>query len=79
MLKGYMVRKRLGTPVLERGLRSAQRTARRSVTWCSDLRKKLHVQERGMAFKVLKLFSLLWQSFKGGNYSVWIALLPFLN
>ena len=52
---------------------------RHSGTWFGDLREKLHVQERGMAFKVLKLFSLLWQSFKGGSYSVWIAFLPFFK
>jgi len=32
-----------------------------------------------MALKVLKIFSLLWQSFTGVNYSIWIAFLPYLN
>jgi len=55
-------------------------TVRHSGTWLGDLRKelrdvpergvaicvkKLHVLARGMALKVLKIFSLLWQSFKG--------------
>jgi len=44
------------------------------------LRKKLcDFPERGMALKVFQIFSLLWQSFKGANYSVWIAFLPFSN
>jgi len=69
-------------------------TVRHSGTWLGDLRKelrdvpergvaicvkKLHVLERGMALKPSQIFSLLWQSFKGGNYSILIAFLPFLN
>jgi len=47
--------------------------------WCSYLYKNLHVMECGMAWKVLNIFSLQWQSLKGVNYSIWIAFLTFLN
>ena len=59
--------------------RSAQRTARHSGTWCSDLREKTARSGTWHGVENVKNIFVAVTTIQRGNYSIWLAFLPFLN